>query len=141
MAKYFLGTIAVAVLLAVGAFLIMAQLNDSRAETKPATQVTITVAPTGIKPREFEVERGRAVEITVLNRVDLDRTLELDSPDVEQLSGFIANRAAKTLPAFYIDSKAYNDASASARFTKPGTYELRLTGFQLADEIIKVIVK
>ena len=140
MVKYVIGMLAVVVLVVASVFVLVARRNDSRAEAKPATSVTITIAPSGITPREFQVERGRAIEITVSNRVEINQTLELDSPDVEQLAGFAASHSGG-LPALYIDSKSHSDVSATARFTRSGTYELHLTGFSLADEIIKAVVK
>jgi hypothetical protein len=127
MAKYTLGALLAFVIIGSTAFYIAARLNDGNAATLPAPPVTLLITAPGPTQKDLDFAVNRPTEIRIDNRSGYQRILTWDGPEVEQLSNLKHQVPGADVPRLYISAPPAGTASASVRFTKPGTYVMDLS--------------
>jgi hypothetical protein len=127
MAKYTLGALLAFVIIGSTAFYILARLNDGNAAILPAPPITLLITDPGPTQKDFDFEVNRPTEIRIDNRSAYQRILAWDGAEVEQLSNLKQQVPGAVVPRLYISAPPAGEASASVRFTKPGSYVMQLT--------------
>jgi hypothetical protein len=112
----------------VAAFVLVATLNDRHGG--PAPLVALTVDQGSLTPSRIELEKGRLVELQLVNNAQESRVMSTNTDSVEQLpvESNVLDRRNASVPVPYVQiyASAGNAASALVRFTKDGEYELRV---------------
>ncbi len=126
--KYILASFVGGGALLVGAFVLIAALNDR--PSGPAPLVTLTVDDASLSPARIEWVRGQLVELRIVNQSSLTRRMSTNTDTAEQLpvESDVLGEHVRSVPLPYIEIGALPGEAASAlvRFTEDGEYELRV---------------
>ncbi|MBI5289320.1 MAG: hypothetical protein HY873_10165 [Chloroflexi bacterium] len=139
--------IAALAIIAVTAFVVIAQVADGNAGTGPAPLVVVVVYDDHMSPPLIEVRRGQILELRFDNQAKEVRTMLAGGEGVEQLPELPKNHEAGAFkeprPYVSVDVSPGRSESVLVRFTKKGEYELGafVPGTYTRLELTRVLVK
>jgi len=145
--KYTLGMIAAFAIIAVTAFVVVAQVTDGNAGTGPAQLVVVVIYDDHMSPPVIEVRQGQILDLRFDNLAKEARTMIAGGEGVEQLPELPKDHGSGTFkeprPYVLVDVSAGRSESVLARFTKKGEYELGafVQGTYERLELTRVVVK
>ncbi|HEY8171764.1 MAG TPA: hypothetical protein VIH21_01655 [Dehalococcoidia bacterium] len=147
MLKYTIGSLAGGLALIVAVFVVLAWWNGRDAEAGPPPAVTITITAVGTaSPPNIKLDRGRLVDLTLINEAAQSARATLDAEGVQQLVAsstgeLFGEHSAASLASVLIDVPARSTRSAPVRFSTSGTFELEVAvGGRERAVVVEVVV-